>query len=62
MCMKDTDWSMRGLFARWLCFWWVIRCMMEEGRGGELESSDGTIGEGPFMYMEEFGLDFVGNG
>lgn len=45
-----------------VCYWWVIRCMMEAGRGGELESSDGTIGEGPFMHVEEFGLDFFGNG
>ena len=35
---------------------------MEEGVGGELESPEGTIGEGLFTSMEEFGPDFVGNG
>lgn len=35
-----------------------MRCVMEEGVGGKLESHGGTVCEGPFVYMEEFRLDF----
>lgn len=40
---------------------WVIRCV-EKGVEVTLDSWDGTVCEGPPMFVEEVGLDSVGNG